>query len=118
MNQPAYSTKAVALMMITIMMLLIGVHQSSSLIGFNCTHPDVTSMEFGLLPQAECPSFTKVRDEKVTQIQLIQKKEFHDILAYAAKIVRTFHILPCSGYPTTDMLTQRILPLRRSEVMS
>ena len=88
------------------------------IIGFNCTHPETTSVEFGLLPPAECPDFAQTKDERIAQIQLVQRSAYKDTMGYAAKIVRTFHLLPCNGYPTTNMMTQRVLSLRKSEVMN
>ena len=99
------------------LLLLRNLAEASSLIAYNCSHPETTSIEFSLLSNMKCPDFSEAASEETIEIQLIQRREFSDVHAYSAKIVRTLHILPCSGHIVTDMLTQRVLEMSRPEVM-
>ena len=99
------------------LMLLRHIADASSLIAFNCSHPETTAVEFSLLSQGACPDFSETGTEETIDIQLIQRREFRDVHAFSAKVVRTLHILPCSGNIVTDMLTQRVLEVSRKEVM-
>ena len=98
--------------------LLRNIAGTSSLIGYNCSNSETTAMQFSLLNQATCPDFNEVTSEETIAIQLVQRREFHDVHAYSAKVVRMLNILPCSGYVVTDMITQRVLEMSRKAVMT
>lgn len=91
----------------------------SGITAYNCTHEDVTSEEFSLLPSAPCPDFrtSHIYEEEYLPIQLLQKKEFSDTHGYGAKVIRTLFIFRCDGGPVTYAYHQRVLKLERRTVM-
>ena len=100
---------------ITIMLLsqLQRSYGGDGITAYNCTHEDVTSEEFSLLPSAPCPDFrtSHIYNEEYIPIQLLQKKEFSDAHGYGAKVVRTLFIFRCDGEPVTPAYHQRVLEL-------
>ena len=93
--------------------------KGAGIIAYNCSHEEATAQEFSLLQQDPCPNFRARRSfsEKEERVQLLQKKEFTSVHGFGARIVRTLHILPCSGTPATMSVTQRVLEVTKKEVM-
>ena len=93
--------------------------KGAGIIAYNCSHEETTAQEFSLLQQDPCPNFRARRSfsEKEERVQLLQKREFTNVHGYGARIVRTLHILPCSGVPATMSVTQRVLEVTEKEVM-
>ena len=98
--------KAINNMILPWLFMINWVTAQTGIIAFNCTHPDVTSVEFDLRQRVTCPDFTEEVKENRLHVQLIQKREFRDVHAYAVKIMRTLHILPRGGNYVTHQWTQ------------